>query len=146
MPDAGKGLSWVLAFYLLTGGCGGLRAPASDPEIGFAPGPGPAAVESSRGPAADWWKTFGDPALDGVVERALAGSLTLQEAAARLAQAAADAGIARSALDPQVGAGTEGPQARQGFIGLPIAEIADSVGLPIPRLGEDEVLSADFVR
>ncbi len=125
-------------------GCGGLRIPVSDPEVEFTPAP--AVVEVAETPAADWWTSFGDPALDGVVERALSGNLTLQEAAARLAQAAADAGVARSALYPQIGTGVERIQARQAFIGLPISDIAGSVGLPIPGLGEEDVLTADFVR
>ena len=128
-------------------GCASLRAPVADPKVPFAPEPPPAPAARATGtPAADWWTSFGDPALDRVVERALAGNLTLQQAAARLAGAAADAGIARSALYPQVGAGLERLAARQAFIGLPIADIADSVGLPIPGLGGDDVLTADFVR
>ena len=137
----------LAAACVLASGCGGLRTPVADPEVEFTPEPAaPAATEPAAVPAADWWTSFGDPALDRVVERALSGNLTLREAAARLAQAAADAGIARSALYPQVGTGVERLQARQAFIGLPISDIAGSVGLPIPGLGEDEVLTADFVR
>ena len=145
---AGRAAIRWAAVCLVASGCGGLRAPVVDPEVEFAPEPAaPAAVEAAGTPAADWWKTFGDPALDGVVERALSDNLTLREAAARLAQAAADAGIARSALYPQVGTGVERLQARQAFIGLPISDIAESAGLPIPGLGgEDDVLTADFVR
>ena len=147
MPLARKTALPLAVACLAASGCGGLRAPVSDPEVEFAPEPATApAVESAATPAADWWTSFGDPALDGVVERALSGNLTLQEAAARLAQAAADAGIARSALYPQVGTGVERLQARQAFIGLPISDIAGSVGLPIPGLGEQDVLTADFVR
>ncbi len=132
---------------VLASGCGGLRAPVADPEVAFTPEPAaPTATPSAAVPAADWWTSFGDPALDRVVERALSGNLTLREAAARLAQAAADAGIARSALYPQVGAGVDRLQARQAFIGLPISDIAQSAGLPIPGFGEEEVLTADFVR
>ncbi|MYH21642.1 MAG: efflux transporter outer membrane subunit [Acidobacteria bacterium] len=132
---------------VLASGCGGLRVPVVDPEVEFTPEPeAPETTGSTAAPAADWWTSFGDPALDRVVERALSGNLTLREAAARLAQAAADAGIARSALYPQVGAGVDRLQARQAFIGLPISDIAGSVGLPIPGLGEDEVLTTDFVR
>ena len=137
----------LAAACVLAGGCGGLRTPVADPEVEFTPEPAaPAAAEPAAVPAADWWTSFGDPALDRVVERALSGSLTLRQAAARLAQAAADAGVAVSALYPQIGAGVDRLQARQAFIGLPISDIAGSVGLPIPGLGEDEVLTADFVR
>ena len=126
----------LVAICLLAAGCASLRAPVLDPELDLAPEPAATpAPESAAKPAPDWWKSFGDPALDQVVERALSGNLTLQEAAARLAQAAADAGIARSALFPQVGAGVDRLAARQAFIGL-----------PIPGIGEDEVLTVDFVR
>ena len=126
----------LVAICLLAAGCASLRAPVLDPELDLAPEPAATPAPESVGkPAADWWTSFGDPALDQVVERALSGNLTLQEAAARLAQAAADAGIARSALFPQVGTGVERIAARQAFIGL-----------PIPGIGEDEVLTADYVR
>ncbi|MDC6170263.1 RND transporter, partial [Paucibacter sp. XJ19-41] len=38
---------------------------------------------------ADWWKTFADPQLDALTERALAHNTSLQQASARLAQARA---------------------------------------------------------
>ena len=137
----------LVAICLLAAGCASLRAPVLDPELDLAPEPAATPAPESVGkPAADWWTSFGDPALDRVVERALSGNLTLQEAAARLARAAADAGVARSALYPQVGTGVERLQARQNFIGLPISDIAESVGLPIPGIGEDGVLTADYVR
>ncbi len=136
MNAAARRVPSLAAVCLLAAGCASLRAPVADPELDLAPAPAATpAAELEGKPAADWWTSFGDPALDRVVERALSGNLTLQEAAARLAQAAADAGIARSALFPQVGAGVERIAARQAFIGL-----------PIPGIGEDEVLTADFVR
>lgn len=147
MLAGGRAVPVLAVVFLVAGGCGGLRAPIADPEVAFAPGPAARpAVEPAETPASDWWTAFGDPALDRVVQLALSGNLTLQEAAARLAQAAADAGVARSALYPQIGTGVERLQVRQAFIGLPISDIAESVGLPIPGLGEEEVLTADFVR
>jgi multidrug efflux system outer membrane protein len=50
-----------------------------------------------------WWKLFGDPALDDLESRALAGNQDLRAAAARVEQAAAAAGLARSAYWPQIG-------------------------------------------
>ena len=136
MNVAARRVPFLVAICLLAAGCASLRAPVLDPELDLAPEPAATPAPESVGkPAADWWTSFGDPALDQVVERALSGNLTLQEAAARLAQAAADAGIARSALFPQVGTGVERIAARQAFIGL-----------PIPGIGEDEVLTADYVR
>ena len=50
----------------------------------------------------DWWKAFGDPALDQLVERALAGSPNLKVAQARLARAQAAVGSVRSSDGPQL--------------------------------------------
>ena len=52
--------------------------------------------------AADWWRAFGDPALDGLVERALAGSPGLKVAQARLDRAQALTAAAQSADGLQV--------------------------------------------
>lgn len=56
-------------------------------------------------PRGDWWKSFNDPALDALVERALAANQNLAAAAARVEQARAAAGLARSAYFPAVGVG-----------------------------------------
>jgi NodT family efflux transporter outer membrane factor (OMF) lipoprotein len=52
--------------------------------------------------AADWWRGFGDPALNDVVERALAGSPNLRVAQARLERAQAAVSGAQSAVGVQV--------------------------------------------
>jgi multidrug efflux system outer membrane protein len=49
-----------------------------------------------------WWHLFGDAALDELVERALANNQDLAAAAARVEQARAAAGLARSAYWPTV--------------------------------------------
>ncbi|HEX4243725.1 MAG TPA: efflux transporter outer membrane subunit [Steroidobacteraceae bacterium] len=58
--------------------------------------PGDAAVKG------DWWTLFADTALDGLVERALAGNQNLKVAAARLDQARAEVTIARADLFPTI--------------------------------------------
>ena len=50
----------------------------------------------------DWWRGFGDPALNSLVERALAGHPSLQVAQARLARAQAAVAGAQAADGPQV--------------------------------------------
>jgi NodT family efflux transporter outer membrane factor (OMF) lipoprotein len=52
--------------------------------------------------AAEWWLGFGDRELSGLVDKALAGSPSLRVAQARVARAAANAGVARSAQGPQL--------------------------------------------
>jgi multidrug efflux system outer membrane protein len=54
-------------------------------------------------PRGEWWKAFNDPALDDLVGRALAANQSLAAAAARVEQARAAAGIARSSYLPSVG-------------------------------------------
>jgi outer membrane protein TolC len=49
---------------------------------------GDSAVKSQTTSAATnprWWKTFGSPQLDSLVERAIAGNLTLQQTVLRIA-------------------------------------------------------------
>ncbi len=52
----------------------------------------------------EWWKLFADPALDDLVARSLAANQDLRAAAARVEQARAAAGLARSAYWPQIAA------------------------------------------
>ena len=49
-----------------------------------------------------WWEVFADPALQALVREAIANNLDLQIAVARLEEARATAGIAKSFLYPQV--------------------------------------------
>ena len=53
----------------------------------------------------EWWKIFADAALDDLITRALTGNQDLRAAAARIEQARAAAGIARSSYWPQIAAG-----------------------------------------
>ena len=62
-----------------------------------------AAIQSDAAwPAADWWKRFGDPQLDALIDEALAGSPTLRVADARVRKAVAAAGVANAARAPQL--------------------------------------------
>jgi NodT family efflux transporter outer membrane factor (OMF) lipoprotein len=61
------------------------------------------------GPAPDlrgWWRAFGDPDLDKLVERALEGNLALRQSMYRVAAARALAGTSGSAFLPELGAHT----------------------------------------
>ena len=50
-----------------------------------------------------WWKLFNDKSLQGLITQAMANNYDLQAAVARIDQARAQVGIARSELFPQVG-------------------------------------------
>lgn len=62
-----------------------------------------------RGP---WWRRFGDPQLDLLMEQALAASPTLEAASARLAQARAGVDLSSAGLFPQVALATRAARAR----------------------------------
>ncbi|MBV8045958.1 MAG: efflux transporter outer membrane subunit [Paludibacterium sp.] len=59
-------------------------------------------VLNEGAPAQDWWRAFGDPVLDGLVERAERQNLDVRAAWARLRQARAQAQAAGAADWPQV--------------------------------------------
>jgi len=71
-------------------------------------------------PLGEWWREFADPRLDEVVELVLAQNHDLAAAAARVAQARAQAKIAGAANLPTVSVGADGARQRQNFVGLPI--------------------------
>uniref|UniRef100_UPI0005BD7082 TolC family protein n=1 Tax=Chromobacterium haemolyticum TaxID=394935 RepID=UPI0005BD7082 len=54
--------------------------------------------------AMDWWKQFNDPVLDQLIAEALEHNQDLAAAAARVDEAAAQAGIARAQLLPALNA------------------------------------------
>ena len=70
-----------------------------------------AEAEDTRAPDR-WWVAFGDPGLDGLIDRALDASLDLKEARARAAQASAASQIAGASAWPQLTAGAEGSRVK----------------------------------
>ena len=52
----------------------------------------------------DWWRAFGDPQLDALIDEAAQGQPSLAAADARVRQAVAQAGLADAARQPTVGA------------------------------------------
>jgi NodT family efflux transporter outer membrane factor (OMF) lipoprotein len=92
----------AVAATLALGSCANMEpAPAPQPVIDAATlGAKPGAVDWPR---EDWWRRYGDVQLDALVAEGLTGSPSLAAAQARMARAAAAAGVARSALFPQIG-------------------------------------------
>ena len=60
-----------------------------------------ARVDAAAWPADGWWRSYGDPQLDALVEEALAGSPSLAIAQARLRAAQAQTVAARAGLAPR---------------------------------------------
>ena len=96
----------VASAALLLAGCASPGAPhaplAMTPPaaIGLVPVAADAGTPSVD---AQWWRAFGDPALDALVERALVGQPGLQAAAARLTRAQALTETRSAAEGPQLG-------------------------------------------
>jgi NodT family efflux transporter outer membrane factor (OMF) lipoprotein len=70
-------------------------------------------MEDGRAGLHSWWTMFDDPALDRLIEMAGAGNLTLKEAVARIAEAEAEAGVAKGALVPSVDSDGDVTRARE---------------------------------
>jgi multidrug efflux system outer membrane protein len=64
----------------------------------------PTSINSSRVTVARWWRTFNDPELNSLIERAMAANLDLRNAQSRLRQARAQRGVVGSELWPQINA------------------------------------------
>jgi multidrug efflux system outer membrane protein len=97
----------ALAIGSLTAGCAAVGPNYSRPPV-----PNPAQYRFVEGTAeaqtladSPWWQVFDDPALQTLVREALANNLDVQLAVARVEEARARAGVAKSFLYPQVDGG-----------------------------------------
>ena len=72
-----------------------------------------AARQNNGGFEAQWWKQFGDPTLDALIMRAAQGSPDLKIALARLNQARAALGTAKSQQIPDIETGASYSRSRQ---------------------------------
>ena len=97
---------------LLAGGCSTLGPDYRRPQVELPPAyPGAEAAPGLR-LGTDWWRAFGDPALDARIERALAANADIAQAVARVEQAATLVREADSALQPGVDVGAGATRGR----------------------------------
>ena len=116
---------------------------ATVPDLGERPSPGrPADYASARSLSGDrtewpgerWWSDFGDQQLDALVAEALKDSPSLEQAAARIRTASAQADLVHAALLPTVG-----------LLGTArYSRITQSIGLPTD--GNWHLLGAGLLR
>ena len=103
---------------LLAAGCASMRGlapeavPASANALASQRSLAAAKLSPAAWPDPAWWKGFGDPALDRLIDEALADSPTLKLAAARTRKALAYAAVARAAMYPQAGADLDATRER----------------------------------
>ena len=109
----------------------GVAVPASFSVADGAPAWTTAAPAEAQ-PRGEWWLGFQDAVLSGLVERAASGNTTVQEAAARLAEARSLLRSADAARAPQIGASAGATrQAGAGTTGSTDASTLTTVGLNI---------------
>jgi NodT family efflux transporter outer membrane factor (OMF) lipoprotein len=77
---------------------------------------------------ASWWRSFGDPGLDRLVNRAIARNLDVEAAAARIREARARERVAGAAAFPQVDAQASASRQRISENAIPIPPGAGSGG------------------
>jgi multidrug efflux system outer membrane protein len=65
-----------------------------------------------------WWKSFNDQELDSLIHRAAQANYDVKLSVARLEEARAATGIAKSSFYPQIGAGVSAERVRQIGVGL----------------------------
>lgn len=91
------------------------RPSVATPPAFLEAGPWRLAAPKDALPKEGWWKLFGDPALDRLEARAVAGNLTVQAALARFDEAAAVARVSRAGFLPDLA--VNGTAERERFSG-----------------------------
>ena len=95
------------------------------------------AEPADSGPRGEWWKMFGDPALDALQERVVGANQNLRAALARLDQARAQTQVARADLLPTV---TAGPTVTRSRTSINSPRYPNGA----PPVGNNFALTADF--
>jgi outer membrane protein, multidrug efflux system len=110
----------ALAFAALASGCAALGSNYERPQMN--PPAQYRGVEAATAESmADlpWWQVFEDPALQGLIREGIANNLDLRIASARVLEARALAGIAKSYLYPEVNVGFGGTSEQKSRVGDP---------------------------
>ena len=136
-------LAALVAAAVLLAGCASPGAlPDGLPRLGASAAGLPLAV-STDFPDAHWWQALGDPALDGLVERALADQPSLAVAAARLARASAGLAGLAAVQGPQAGLAADLTHQRYSEHGLYPPPLAGSTR-DVVNLQASASLALDF--
>src|SRR3977135_379760 len=94
----------ILGFAFLLAGCTGLKPDYTKPAVDLPTGWRDAPADGVQARDAHWWKVYGDPVLESLIDEALAQNANLVLAIARVDEARA--ALAGTAADqrPQVNA------------------------------------------
>lgn len=106
---------------LLLAACASAPPPDASGDLALSIPDGWAASPQAGGGAlrSDWWRGFGDPELDALVERSLADNRDLSATVARFEAATEARRIAGGPLLPELDAGFDAARSRRLFLGFP---------------------------
>jgi multidrug efflux system outer membrane protein len=94
----------VFGFALLLAGCAGLKPDYTKPAVDLPAGWRDAPADAVQARDARWWKVYGDPVLDRLIDEALAHNANLMLAIARVDEARAALSVTSADQRPQVSA------------------------------------------
>jgi len=94
----------ILGFAFLLAGCTGLKPDYTKPAIDLPAGWRDAPADGVRARDARWWKVYGDPVLDSLIDEALAHNANVMLAIARVDEARAALSVTSADQRPQINA------------------------------------------
>ena len=102
----------ILGFALLLAGCTGLKPDYTKPAVDLPTGWRDAPADGVQARDARWWKVYGDPVLDGLIDEALANNANVMLAIARVDEARAALSVTSADQRPQVDAAANRSRSR----------------------------------
>src|SRR5258707_14983460 len=94
----------VLGFAFLLAGCAGLKPGYTKPAIDLPAAWRDAPADGVQARDARWWKVYGDPVLDSLIDEALAHNANVMLAIARVDEARAALSVTSADQRPQINA------------------------------------------
>src|SRR6266446_4419180 len=94
----------ILGFALLLAGCAGLKPDYAKPATDLPAGWRDAPADGVQAGDARWWKVYGDPVLDRLIDEALAHNANVMLAVARVDEARAALSATAADQRPQINA------------------------------------------
>src|SRR5260370_40079026 len=91
----------ILGFALLLAGCTGLKPDYTKPAVDLPTGWRDAPADGVQARDARWWKVYGDPVLDSLIDEALAHNANVMLAIARVDEARAAHSVTSADQRPQ---------------------------------------------
>src|SRR5258706_929636 len=94
----------ILGFAFLLAGCAGLKPDYTKPAVDRRTGWRDAPADGVQSRNARWWKVYGDPVLDSLIDEALAHNANVMLAIARVDEARAALSVTSADQRPQINA------------------------------------------